>query len=69
MISSDAPYLYRVVTTLEKEYNPKYGDDRECACGHTYNRHFDSYEEMSPVGCKYCNCDTFIEAPIKEEIE
>lgn len=43
------------------KYNSKYGDDRECECGHPYYRHFDTYEEMSPVGCKYCECYTFVE--------
>ena len=36
-------------------YDPTYGDDVECECGHPYIRHFDTYEEMSPVGCKYCH--------------
>lgn len=42
-------------------YDPRFGDERVCICGHPYHRHFDSYEEMSPVGCKYCGCDHFIE--------
>jgi hypothetical protein len=36
-------------------YDPNFGDDVECECGHPYYRHFDSYEGMSPVGCKYCH--------------
>ena len=36
-------------------YDPTFGDDVLCECGHPYYRHFDSYEEMSPVGCKYCH--------------
>lgn len=36
-------------------YDPTYGDDIECLCGHPYYRHFDTYEKMSPVGCKYCH--------------
>lgn len=43
-------------------YDPNFGDDRKCACGHPYHRHFDSYEDMAPIGCKYCQCDKFIEA-------
>lgn len=35
-------------------YDPKFGDDVLCECGHPYYRHFDTYEDMSPVGCKYC---------------
>lgn len=30
-----------------------------CRCGHPYYRHFDTYEAMRPVGCKYCECLTF----------
>ena len=36
-------------------YDPEYGDDVECECGHPYRRHFDTYEDMAPVGCKYCH--------------
>ncbi len=43
-------------------YNECYGDDRLCKCGHPYYRHFDSYEDMAPVGCKYCGCGEFKEA-------
>lgn len=44
------------------KYDPSYGDDRICHCGHQYHRHFDSYEEMAPVGCKYCyECRAFVE--------
>lgn len=41
------------------QYNPDYGDDKVCKCGHKYYRHFDTYEEMYPIGCKYCACDKF----------
>lgn len=43
-------------------YDPEFGDHRECKCGHTYERHFDPYEGMMAVGCKYCDCGTW-EAP------
>lgn len=36
-------------------------DEKECICGHQYHRHFDSYDDMRPVGCKYCMCGFFIE--------
>ena len=55
------PYIEETVTTVVRKYNPKYGDERLCKCGHTYDRHFDSYDDMSPVGCKYCSCHTFVE--------
>ncbi len=30
-----------------------------CTCGHIYNRHFDGYDDMASVGCKYCECYAF----------
>jgi hypothetical protein len=35
-------------------YDPNFGDDTLCLCGHTYRRHFDSYGDLAPVGCRYC---------------
>ena len=63
------PYLEKSVTTVIRLYNPKFGDDRKCVCGHTYERHFDGYEEPDDqdVGCKYCDCHTFVEAQMTEE--
>lgn len=58
---SKTPYLIREVLTIVREYNPEYGDNRVCLCGHPYKRHFDSYDNMEAVGCKYCDCDTFHE--------
>ena len=56
----DGPYLEYYVKI--KRYNPDYGDDKLCKCGHFYYRHFDAYENMAPVGCKYCSCQEFIPA-------
>lgn len=42
---------------LAEQYDPNYGDNKECLCGHPYYRHFDTYEDMSPIGCKYCHQD------------
>jgi hypothetical protein len=56
---NESPYLIREIVQVVREYNPKYGDDKLCQCGHAYYRHFDSYEEMSDVGCKYCFCVDF----------
>lgn len=60
---TEGPYLvYEYVEkNIEKRYNPNYGDDRMCVCGHPYYRHFDSYDNMEAVGCKYCGCQKFIE--------
>lgn len=54
----DSPYIITYKTI--KNYNPYFGDDRKCMCGHTYDRHFDPYEENAAVGCKYCRCNTFV---------
>lgn len=59
--SPNDPYkeiVLEVVGVL-KQYNPDFGDDKICECGHTYYRHFDTYEGMAPVGCKYCGCEEF----------
>jgi hypothetical protein len=62
-MNEEKPYLERVETivVVHREYNPNYGDDRVCQCGHVYYRHFDPYEEMSAVGCKYCGGCEFVE--------
>ena len=58
---TEQPYIITEQTIVIYKYNPKYGDDRVCICGHLYYRHFDSYENMEPCGCKYCNCSEFVE--------
>ena len=60
------PYIVTEIVVKKYKYNKEYGDDRVCECGHKYYRHFDTYEEMSPVGCKYCHCLKFVEA-VKNE--
>lgn len=55
------PYIITERIVIDMEYNPNYGDHRKCTCGHDYERHFDSYENMEPVGCKYCGCFEFVE--------
>jgi len=60
----EEPYIHKIITTEEILYNPKYGDDRICKCGHPYYRHFDTYEDMRAVGCKYCDCHVFEEEEI-----
>ena len=63
-IMEEEPYIHKIITTEKKLYNPKYGDDRIYKCGHSYYRHFDTYEDMGNVGCKYCDCYEFIEKDI-----
>lgn len=62
------PYICVEVVTVEtvRHYNPDFGDDRVCQCGHSYYRHFDPYEEMRAVGCKYCRCYDFVEGVCQE---
>ena len=56
--SKDNPYLEYI--KKKKKWNPDYPQDKLCKCGHPYYRHFDSYEDMEPCGCKYCGCHDFI---------
>ena len=44
---------------INRLWNPDIDQDALCNCSHPYHRHFDSYEDMYPIGCKYCGCDTF----------
>jgi hypothetical protein len=47
---------------LGRMWNPGHNQEALCSeCQHMYYRHFDSYEDMEPVGCKYCDCYTFVE--------
>lgn len=63
----NSPYLEQVDFKVVRKYNPEYGDEKICKCGHPYHRHFDSYEEMSDVGCKYCGCFYFEESKMEPE--
>lgn len=60
-MKEEKPYIIETITIQKKKYNPNYGDNRMCVCGHTYYRHFDPWEDMEAVGCKYCGCEEFIE--------
>lgn len=56
---TEKPYLE--TTIIVKSWNPNFNQDATCVCGHSYYRHFDSYEDMRNVGCKYCPCSDFVE--------
>jgi len=60
-MNNEKPYIEVEETITHIKYNPKFGDDRVCKCGHPYYRHFDTYENMAAVGCKYCGCFHFEE--------
>lgn len=64
---ADEPYITGFEVRKIKTYNPNYGDDKICECGHSYYRHFDSYEDMEDCGCKYCPCRTFVEKQEEKE--
>lgn len=53
------PYIIEKIVKEIRSYNPQFGDKRICECGHPYYRHFDPYDDMLDVGCKYCSCFTF----------
>lgn len=59
---ASGPYLLRSIqrVVLEHKWNPQYNEDSVCKCGHPYHRHFDPYQDMEPVGCKYCSCFIFV---------
>jgi len=78
LLHLDNGYVVRVVRNelelcvgdeLPPLYDPEFGNYRICKCGHHYHRHFDSYEDMEPVGCKYCYCETFEQLELKPEVE
>ncbi len=57
--NTDGPYIVNYYVEVSKSYNKNFGDDKECECGHSYYRHFDTYENMEACGCKYCGCGHF----------
>ena len=58
---SEKPYLFEEKIVKIRKYNPNYGDEKLCQCGHPYYKHFDSYADMQPIGCKYCPCYVFMQ--------
>lgn len=60
-MNDEKPYIEKQIITTKFSYNPNYGDNRICKCGHSYYRHFDTYDDMLPCGCKYCGCGEFEE--------
>ena len=59
--SKEEPYIFVEEVHVLKRYNPNYGDDRICECGHPYYRHFDTHQDMACCGCKCCGCFEFKE--------
>lgn len=54
-----ADLIQTLVEEQKAKYDPDFGDDKICGCSHPYYRHFDTYDDMYPCGCKYCGCYTF----------
>jgi len=63
------PYVTKTIRQTVQVYNPKYGDERMCECGHIYQDHFDLeapawYDGASnfygnQIVCKNCYCIKF----------
>lgn len=45
----------RLRQRYDTAFDPDCSESILCVCGHAYYRHFDTYENMRPVGCKYCH--------------
>lgn len=64
VLNTDDRGPYKVYDVIIRKrvfaFNEHYPQDNRCICGHLYHRHFDSYEDWAPVGCKYCGCREFI---------
>lgn len=52
----EEPYLFEEIVVKRRKYNPEYGDDHICQCGHTYINHFENYV---PLTCNQCECYVF----------
>lgn len=58
MSKKDA-FLLELQTVQVLKYNPEYGDEEPCECGHPYKTHFDSTGLHIP--CYHCDCEGFVE--------
>lgn len=55
------PQEFEPVEPSPPKWDKSRNQDELCECGHPYYRHFDTYDDMLPVGCKYCECFIFRE--------
>lgn len=59
---SDMVMLHHALgVQLDQMWDESHDQGAPCLCGHSYYRHFDSWEDMEPIGCKYCECFNFKE--------
>ncbi len=66
---TNSPYIFEDEVITHRHYNPYFGDERMCKCGHSYHRHFDHFEtevDYIDAGCKYCGCVDFEEVENEE---
>ncbi len=61
--SFDLNRLVKALTDERGKFDPEHPEIPCHACTHMYHRHFDTYADMEPVGCKYCDCETFVDPP------
>lgn len=53
------PFIEEPQTKIVRRYNPEYGDEELCECGHPYKTHFDS--TGLHIACYHCDCEGFVE--------
>lgn len=51
--------VYNIEKRVARLWDENHDQDAICKCNHPYHRHFDGYDDMRAVGCKYCECGTF----------
>jgi len=57
------PCIVCLVWTVPVAFDQSHYKFAPCECGHAYYRHFDTYDNMRAVGCKYCDCFIPVDAP------
>lgn len=55
----DKAYITQYYLGTKQVYNPEYGDNRTCVCGHKYIDHFSNERAGSVIGCRECSCSSF----------
>jgi hypothetical protein len=53
--------IYELEQGIARVWDENHDQDAMCTCNHIYHRHFDGYDDMRAVGCKYCECWVFNE--------
>lgn len=66
VLHNDTSYVPAEEDAIAEQYDEQFGDNKLCLCGHPYYRHFDTYDNMSAIGCKYCT--HYGEKHVKERV-